>query len=243
MMEERRLELHERLERAERELRALRRQARIGRAVTVALIVGSLTFALTRPAATQLRAQAAVQGGTRVAAPFVVVDSQNNPLLHVSAAPSGGGLLAVLDATGSPIGLVGTASQGRGLAILDSKGQFIAKLGENPAQGTRGLQLLDPAGERIVGAGLAPDARGIRVFDPAEKVVVGLGITADGRGVTVFDEAEQSILHMGEDPGHTRRGLGITNAAGRYVAGLTAGPTHGQLALASNHGTILFSQP
>jgi hypothetical protein len=182
MMEERWLEVYDRLGRAERDVRALRRQARIGRAVAVALLTGGLTFALTRPAATQLRAQAAVQGGTRVVAPFVVLDNQNNPLLQVSAAPGGGGLLAVLDAAGSPIGLVGTASEGRGLAILDSKGQFIATLGEHPAEGSRGLRLFDPAGERIVGAGLAPDARGIRVFDSAEKVVVGLGITADGRG-------------------------------------------------------------
>ena len=242
-MEERWLELYERLERAEREVRALRRQARIGRAVTVVLIAGGLTFALTRPAATQLQTQAAMQGGTRVVAPFVVVDNQNNPLLQVSAAPGGGGLLAVLDQVGSPIGLVGTAREGRGLAILDSKGQFIATLGENPAEGSRGLRLFDPAGARIVGAGLAPDARGIRVFDSAEKVVLGLGTTADGRGETVYDAAVQAILHIGEDPGHTLRGLGVTNAAGKYVAGLTAGPAHGQLALASNNGTVLFSQP
>jgi hypothetical protein len=249
-MEEQLQELRARLERAEQEVRALRlaaqrmgRQTRVGRAVTLALLVGGATFALTRPAATQLRAQAAMQGGTRVVAPFVVVDNQNNPLLQVSAAPGGGGLLAVLDQVGNPIGLVGTVSDGRGLAIFDSKGQFIAKLGEDPMHGNRGLRLLDPDGKVTVGAGLAPDGRGLRVLDSADNTVAGLGITADGRGLTIFDEGRQAILHMGEDPGHTTRGLGITNAAGKYVAGLTAGANHGQLTLGANDGTVLFNQP
>src|SRR5437879_2053985 len=160
-MEQQWKELCARLERAEQEVHALRleaqrmgRQARAIRVLTLALLVGGATFALTRPAATQLRAQAAMQGGTRVVAPFVVVDDQNNPLLQVSTAPGGGGLLAVLDQAGSPIGLVGTVSDGRGLAIFDSKGQFIAKLGEDSTHGHRGLRLLDTEGKVTVGAGL-----------------------------------------------------------------------------------------
>jgi hypothetical protein len=221
-------ELRERLERAEQQVKALHRQtqraggqARASRVAALALLMSGAVFAATRSPATLLRAQAAVQGGTRVVAPFAVIDDQGNTLVQVSTAPGGGGLLGVFDKAGNLLGELGTGTEGRGLEILDPAGQPAA----------------------LVGQDAAGDHRGFRVIDRAGKIEAGLGVNPEGRGLTIFDETGTvPAIRVGEDA-TGKRGVGVANTAGNFVAGLSAGAVGGQLTVGSNSGAVLFSQP
>jgi hypothetical protein len=183
-------EIHQRLERAERELRASRNRSRWLAALA---LVGVITFIETQPTATRVQAVAALsrRSGVYIRAPFTIVGEAGRPLLQLGSSSLGRGLL-LFDTSGKMICGIGTTSQGRGIGVFDSNEKLIAGLGEGGS--TDGVAT----------------GRGLTILDPAQKVVGTLGVgqngTNHGRGVSVNDETGTQVVGLGVWPQRPDRG-------------------------------------
>lgn len=191
MTEARLNELFERIERGERELRALRRQAQIARWLTLAILAGCALFFATRPAATQAQLDAAVRAGTRLRAPFTIVDSAGKPILQVGVNTVGRGLV-LFDASGKMLCGIGRTSQARGIVVYDDQQRALAGIGEGSF------------------AGAPATGRGLAILDADQKFVAGLGVGmnggANGRGLTVNDGTGAPVAGLGVWPQRPDRG-------------------------------------
>jgi hypothetical protein len=199
------MDLQNRLERAENELRAIRRQARLARWSTLAAVAAGITFVATRPAATQGQLVNIVQGGpgTTIKGPLTVVDSAGRPILQVTTTPVGRGMV-LFDEAGKMVCGIGLTSQGRGLVVYDAQQKLIAALGQ----------------------GTAPDGktagRGLTVLDPTQRVIGTLGMGENGpsrgRGLTLNDETGAAVAGLGIWPQRPDRGqLVLTDRGGHTL--------------------------
>lgn len=199
------MEIQRRLECAENELRAMRRQARIARWLTLSAAAAGITFVATRPAATQGQLVSIAQGnvGTTIRGPLTVVDNAGRPILQVTTNPVGRGMV-LFDDAGKMVCGVGVTAQGRGLVVYDTQQKLIAALGE----------------------GTAPDGkakgRGLTTFDPAQRVIGTLGMgengPSNGRGLTLNDATGAAVAGMGVWPQRPDRGqLLLTDRNGNTV--------------------------
>jgi hypothetical protein len=163
-MEDRYSELLARVERGERELRAMRRRARGARWLALSAVMGACAFLLTRPAATQSAVDAFVRGniGIRIKGPLIVTDDAGRPIVQIGANAVGRGLalwegssadgsatgrgLTVFDPSEKAVGLLGLGkngtNQGRGLTVNDGTGAPVAGLGVWPQRPDRGQLVL-----------------------------------------------------------------------------------------------------
>jgi hypothetical protein len=186
-------ELTDRLDRAEREARAMRRQMQRGRLFTLAAIVGAITFVATRPAATQSQIVSIARGGqgTTIKGPLTVVDGAGRPILQVTTNPIGRGMV-LFDEAGKMVCGIGLTNQGRGLVVYDAQQKLVAALGQGTA----------PDG-RVTG-------RGLTLFDPIQNVLGTLGMgengPSQGRGLTLNDETGAAVAGLGVWPQRPDRG-------------------------------------
>jgi hypothetical protein len=182
-------ELRKRLERAERELQALRARARWARGLLAVTLVAGVAFVGTRPTATL--AQFPNLKALHLRAPVDVLDGAGRPILQIGASTLGRGLL-LFDESGKTVCGIGVTSQGRGLAVFDAQEKMVAGLGE----------------------GRSPDAvatgRGLLVTDAAQKVIgtlgAGLNTPNNGRGLSVNDESGRQVVGLGVWPQRPDRG-------------------------------------
>jgi hypothetical protein len=198
-------DLREQLEHAQREIRAIRRQMRIGRLVMVLIAGGVVAFVATRSAATQSRLFNLAQGpvGTRVRGPLVILDSAERPILQVGASVGGRGLI-LFDEAGNLIGGFGVTTQGRGLVVYDGQQKLVGALGEGQS------------------ADGSARGRGLTLFDPNLKVIATLGQGDDGasrgRGLTVNDTTGAPVAGLGVWPQRPESGqLVLTERDGKPV--------------------------
>jgi hypothetical protein len=209
-MEDRFQALEQRLALAESKLERMTRQARWMRLLLAAGLACGALFLSTRPAATLVQAETLLRGGTRIKAPFLVVDRKGKPILHVTENSQGRGCL-VLDAAGEVLAGIGqTSSNNRGLSIFDKKGKVIGGLGagfanDDPTTQGRGLYVFDPEEKLIAGLGLGlheesgrgqSQGRGLAVADQTGALVVGLGVWSqhEDRGQIVLTDRSGNIL-------------------------------------------------
>src|SRR5262245_41613232 len=117
-METQLAELHERLDRGQRELQALRRHLRLGRLLTRLVVGSAVAFVATRSMATQgqLLALAQAGSGTLVKGPLVIVDDAGHTILQVGTSPIGRGMV-LFDPAGKLVCGIGLTAQGRGIAV------------------------------------------------------------------------------------------------------------------------------
>jgi hypothetical protein len=187
------MELQERLDRGERQLQALRCQARMARWVSLSLLAGALIFVGTRPAATQGQMAMTMSSAhvTQVKGPLVVTDDAGRPILEAGTNPLGRGMV-LFDESGKMVCGIGLTAQGRGLAVYDGQQKLIAGLGE---------------GSSLDGTATG---RGLTVFDPAQKTIGTLGMGNDGkstgRGITLNDETGTPVAGLGIWPQRPDRG-------------------------------------
>lgn len=186
----------ERLERAEAELRAIRRLAR---GVVAAFLVGvpcAIGFVATRPAASQLALGSSLQRATRIKAPLIVSDSQGKPIMQVLDKGGVRGVL-VFDKAGNVITGVGQNADGKGVAVFEPDGKVVSGLGIT-AKG-RGLTVFDAKGQTATWVGVGnpgPDqGRGILVSDETGAPVAKFGVVdAPEHGVVVLQNREGEVL-------------------------------------------------
>jgi hypothetical protein len=186
----------ERLERAESELKTIRR---VARGVVVAVLVGVpclLGFAVTRPAASQLAISNPLQRGTRLRAPVVISDKQGRPIVQVLDKGGVRGLL-VFDEAGNVITGVGQNADGKGVAVFETDGKVVSGLGIT-AKG-RGLTVFDAQGETATWVGVGnpgPDqGRGVLVRDETGAPVAKLGVVdAPDRGEVILQNRAGDVL-------------------------------------------------
>lgn len=192
-MEEQLKQLQERFDRAEREGRTMRRQSRIWRWMTLAMLMVGVAVVATRPTATLVQGEQLLTGqpGFQVKAPLTVVDEAGQPILLVDANSMGRGLI-LFDQSGKMLCGIGTTPQSRGLVIFDAQEKLIGGLGEGNA----------PDGTAM--------GRGLTIFDASEKVLAGLGVGTNdsftGRGLAINDETGRQVLGAGVFPPRPDRG-------------------------------------
>lgn len=203
-------DLHRRLCRVEDELRDLRARERRWRArsrgsaaVAVAALGAALWTAGPRPGQAQVRSEGFLEGtaGARVRAPFTVVGRHGRVLLRVSE-----------------------TAKGSLLVFNDPFGKRVADL--NGGLDARGLDLFDPQGRIVMGAG---------TFDTA---------TSHYRSIDLFDAAGNNLMDLGLESPSPGAGVHVHNLAGRTVANLVAADAGtGQLTLSDAAGNVLFEEP
>jgi hypothetical protein len=180
------LELEQTLAHLDSELRAVRRQSRSLRWLTLSALVVGVIFAVSRPASTQTGF-----GVTRIKGPLIVVDNSGRPILQVGASPLGRGMI-LLDESGKRICGIGQTPQGRGLVTYDAQERLVAGLGEGGSPDTTAV------------------GRGLTVFDPAQKILGALGTgmngSNQGRGLTINDSAGAPVAGLGVWPERPDRG-------------------------------------
>jgi hypothetical protein len=128
-----------------------------------------------------------------------------------------------------------------GISIVDSTGQELILIGSREKEGT-GIRILNKAGKRVVGIGIAADegGSGILVADREGSPRIGLGMDEGLPSVAIVDEDGKKIMAMGGDKkGYgfvimdenevERAGLGFKNGNtavalydddGKYVRGM-----------------------
>jgi hypothetical protein len=176
-----------RLERAERELRIIRRVGRGLAAGVFIAAIGASLFVATRSDAQKAELSAALERGSRVQAPFTVVDRQGRPIVRVVA-----------------------NGDARGMLVYDRSGHVITGSGQG-AEGS-GVAIYYPNGQIKVGLGQSANGQGLTVFDEngltATWVGVGVPGPNQGRGILVKDATSATVAKLGiinqEDLGELR---------------------------------------
>lgn len=87
-----------------------------------------------------------------------------------------------------------------GISIVDDTGREIILIGSKKEEGT-GMRILNKAGKRVVGIGIAADGggSGILVADKEGRPRIGIGMDEGVPSLAMTNENEKKILAMGGD--------------------------------------------
>lgn len=225
-------ELKQRVARAER-------NAKTFCCVGITALIASITVLAAGPVESQINA-ATKKKGTKVKAPFSVVDSKGRTLFRVMADSDGGTHVDVMHG-GTELVELGHIEGLQGIRVNDLEGQRVTDIGVDQEDQGRGIDVHDENGVKVVDIGIGDEGRGIDVHDSAGVKAVDIGIGDEGRGVDVHDQAGVKVIDLGI--GDQGRGLDIHNTAGNPVARVNSGTNGGEARLFNNAGAPTFTAP
>ena len=126
--------------------------------------------------------------------------------------------ISIVDGAGQEVILIGSSEEGTGIRVLNKAGKRILGIGIAADEEGSGILVADKEGRPRIGLGMDKGLPSVAMVDGNGKKIMAMGGDEKGYGLVIMDENEVERAGLGFKEGNT--GVMIFDDNGQYVRGM-----------------------